>query len=68
MTQHLFTKITHCDRLRCKQVHVTLAEPQNRDAVSDSAMCYWSGQFLVGREYVECARSTGSPFDFGLGL
>jgi hypothetical protein len=45
--------------LQCKQIHFKLLEPYSGDRLSHSKVCYWSGQFTMGRKHVEDARRTG---------
>jgi hypothetical protein len=58
MDQLLFISIDRRDCPPCKQMHPKLLGLYGGDALSYSEVCYWSRQFLMGREYVEDAGRT----------
>jgi hypothetical protein len=65
MEQRPFIKISRLDGLQCRKIHHKLLELYGDDALFYSEMCYWSRQFLMGREYAEDARRTGRSANFG---
>jgi hypothetical protein len=68
MEQRLFIKSRRQNGLRCMQIHFKLLKLYAGNALSYSEVCYWSRQFLMGREYVEDARRTSQPLDLGFRL
>jgi hypothetical protein len=66
--QRLFIQISRRDGLQCRQIHFKLLEVDGDEALSYVEVCDWSGQFLMGRKYVEDARRTGRSRDFSVQL
>jgi hypothetical protein len=64
MEQRLFIQISRQNSLQFKRICLKLPELYGDDALSYSAVCHWSREFLMDRKSVEDARRTGRPPDF----
>jgi hypothetical protein len=56
--QRRFIKIGQWEGVQWEQLQLQLLELYGDDILSHWEMCYWSRQFLLGREYAEEARMT----------
>jgi hypothetical protein len=68
--EHVFVKISRRDSLYYRQIQLQLPKLYGNDTLSDSKVCGWSQQFLMGREreYVEDARGNDRLPDFSVQL